>query len=697
MVKKFRSLYTLVGMALLASACEAELISPTATQEEIKCPETIVVSLPGADNGDGTKSSFTFTDGILGGTWNAGDQISVVTSASYFNYAGTYAAQTGGERTTTFSQVSPVKATSKIYGVYYPASIKSDIQFTNFSYVGQVQSKSNPTGHLGQYLSMRKLTTDYSTISFSGADFTMSSCMRIVLGGMTFNNPSRITMKIDGSGSFSLNNYLSTWYTGPAESKDDNKTSKSISIDLTGYGAETRLEAFIAMSNKDVTINAGDKITMMVICSDGAYTATETVPSNVTIPSGTCQSYYVNGGWSKTDADMTDYSAFETAVTLQTASVGNGLDLVIMGDGFIKEDHDNGTYENIMRQAMDEFFGVEPLASFKDYFNVYYVKAVSPQRTEAKNIGTNGADNSGNLTRFSCSFTQGSTSISGDNTTIMEFARKALTTNTAERMKNATIVVMANAPARAGTCYNSWGTNSSDYGEACAIAFCALGHDDAERVQLMRHEICGHGFGKLADEYSYPITSFTTAWWNELQEHHTKGLFRNVDKYVTQNFRDSFTPGSSFATMELTQNSEILWNDMIGTANAYESAAKESLGFYEGAYTYNIGFCRPTEDGNKSIMNHNTGIFNAISRRQMYYRIMSLAGIPGKPAGSFGTAAELNDFLNWDAANFHYPALSSAPAARLNSVEIDERLPFAPPVLIQGTWSEDGVFTPLDR
>lgn len=691
MIKTIKSLYAIIGMVLLASACNTEPL--LTTQEEIECPETIVVSFPGEDSEDVTKSSYTFTAGLLGGTWNAGDQISIVPAAAYFNDAGTYAAQSGGARTTTFSLVSSLGSSSGLYGVYYPASIKSDIQFTNFSYEGQVQSKSNPTGHLGQYLSMRKITSDYSEFSFSGTDFTMSSCMRVVLGGRTFNNPSRIILKITGSGTFSLNNYLESWYRGPVETKDANKTSKSISIDLTGYGAETSLEAFIAMSNKEVTISAGDQISVLVICSDGVYTATETVPSAVTIPSGTCQSLYMTEGWSKSDADMTDYSAFETAVTLNTASVGNGLDLVIMGDGFIMEDHNNGTYRTIMEQAMNEFFSVAPLASFKDYFNVYYVKAVSPQRTEAKNIGLNGAENSGNLTRFSCSFTPGSTSISGDNATIMEFARKALTTNTAERMKNVTIVVMANAPARAGTCYNSWSANTEDYGQAMAIAFCALGHDDTERRQLMHHEICGHGFGKLADEYYYSITTFSSGWWNELQEHHSKGLFRNVDEYVTQNFRNSFNPSSSFATWPLTNDSAVLWHDMIGTANHYESAEKESLGFYEGAYTYNVGFCRPTEDGNKSIMNHNTGIFNAISRRQIYYRIMSLAGIP---AGKFGTAAELNDFLTWDAANFHYPSAMSA-SIRLNSVEIDERLPFAPPVLIEGTWSEDGIFTPLHK
>ena len=56
-------------------------------------------------------------------------------------------------------------------------------------------------------------------------------------------------------------------------------------------------------------------------------------------------------------AKPTDFSADGEIYTLQTATQGDGVDIVLIGDGFTDEDIADGTYETTMRQAMENFFG----------------------------------------------------------------------------------------------------------------------------------------------------------------------------------------------------------------------------------------------------------------------------------------------------------------------------------------------------
>ena len=93
-------------------------------------------------------------------------------------------------------------------------------------------------------------------------------------------------------------------------------------------------------------------------------------------------------------------------------------------------------------------------------------------------------------------------------------------------------------------------------------------------------------------------------------------------------------------------------------------------------------------------MNNNTGIFNAISRRAIYYRYRRLSGEVN--SNIWGTEEELNAFLKWDAEvilpKLNLPLKSSieAPAS------ISAKKPLAPPVLKSGYW-EGGKFYETDN
>jgi hypothetical protein len=75
----------------------------------------------------------------------------------------------------------------------------------------------------------------------------------------------------------------------------------------------------------------------------------------------------------------TDYSQDGKVTKLQTATEGEGIDLVFMGEAFVDKDMESGgKYEQKMNEAMEQFFSIEPYTSLRSHFNVYAVKAVSP-------------------------------------------------------------------------------------------------------------------------------------------------------------------------------------------------------------------------------------------------------------------------------------------------------------------------------
>ncbi len=675
-------------LAATLVSCTEEAIDTREENTIENGPEYITVSLESDENPEAepaaTRTSYTYGSGQLKTKWKEGDIVAVTPDSWNYWYAGEYEVTDPGSSTATFQRVKSVGTSGSSYGIFYPGDkIKSLAQFTNFSYTGQVQKKSDPTAHLGDYHCMRTSAADYSAISFAGAD--QSACIKLNFRGMTFQNPIQIELSILGSGRFYSNN----GYTGDliydiSEYPKSLESVSTLTLDLDGYGTESSLEAWMMMSNTDVTLAAGDVVRATVVLSDGTrYYSDVNISSKTTLSGGHCHRLTLSSGWTLSTGDYTQYPWDGEVVTLQSGK--SGLDLVIMGDGFIREDFDNGTYDKVMRRAYEDFFSVEPYATLKKDFSVFYVKVPSPERVLATNTGMNGAQNNGHVTRFSSTFTPYTTSIQGNDDLAREYALKAFTSNASERIKDATILVMVNQACRAGTCWNSWALNNGkDYGQTSSVSYCALGTSDTERTQLIHHEAGGHGFGKLADEYYVSSnTSLNTQAFVNLEECQSLGIYRNVDKYI-----DDYLYSQLSGAYPLTDRTNVQWSALFGTANNYESDSVEALGIYQGANTYPFAFCRPTENASWSIMNANTGIFNAISRRAIYYRYRRLCGEVS--SNIWGTAAELDAFLKWDAEqimpNLTLPPSGSAGRPPIHVAASPEALPFAPPQLVSGHW-----------
>lgn len=316
-----------------------------------------------------------------------------------------------------------------------------------------------------------------------------------------------------------------------------------------------------------------------------------------------------------------DYSKDGEVTVLQEKTVGNGINLVLMGDGFIDKDMDaGGKYEQRMRAAMEHFFSIEPYKSFRNRFNVYMVKAVS------KNEGIG----SGIETVFSSEYGDG-TLIQGNDDMCLEYACKI--SGIPANGDRVHIMVALNDTKYAGTCYM--------YSNDMCVGYCPYTNEDDEQyAQIIHHEVGGHGFGKLSDEYFYSGTIPASEKEQDLQWYELYGFYRNID-YTSD-------------------PTKIRWKSLLENPD-YSGL----VGIYEGGGTYEYGVWRSTRT---SIMVNNVGVFNAVSREAIYRRIMEYSG----------EGFSEQKFLEYDVIN-----RTILNAAACNRAVEKDFVPLAPPVFVR--------------
>ena len=338
----------------------------------------------------------------------------------------------------------------------------------------------------------------------------------------------------------------------------------------------------------------------------------------------------------------TDYSKNGEVKKLQSATKGPGINLVFMGDAFTDRLIADGTYDRVMNEGMEEFFEVEPYKSFREYFNVYSITLVSENEVYVN----------GSKTALSCEFGGGSY-ISGDIFRARGYVVGALS---AEYVDNATVCVILNSDRYAGTCYSFEPENKDDIiSGGFSIGFVPYtkgSSGTANFGNVLRHEIGGHGFSKLADEYYYdgePESEYVT---NIKNQQDIFGWWKNVD----------FTQDSS----------SVRWTKFLYD----ERYQYDGLGVFEGGLTYAKGVWRPTYN---SIMNDNTGVYNAPSREAIYYRIHKLA---------YGAdwQYDYEKFVEYDVRNRMSEAQSQSRPLVLKPQE--KFVPLHPPVVIPYSWRE---------
>ncbi len=274
-------------------------------------------------------------------------------------------------------------------------------------------------------------------------------------------------------------------------------------------------------------------------------------------------------------------------VTLQTATKGKGVNLVLMGDCFDAKDISEGKYLKALQDAYGYFFDIEPYLTYKDWFNVYGVFGMSPD----SGMGT---VNTIMEARFGSQYTINA-GVSPDFDAVFNAACLAPIDDDLGR----TLIVMVE--------------NSSDYsgltymwGDGSAVAVVPMSTDPApyDFRGLIHHEAGGHGFGKLADEYIYHnafIQSCACSCCKHVKELNTMKAY------------------GFYANVSLTGSThDVPWSHLI-----YDPQYSATVDVYEGAFFHTRGVFRSEST---SCMHNNIPYYSAISREAIVKRIMSYAG-----------------------------------------------------------------------
>lgn len=657
------------------------------------------------DSEPATRLDYFESGKALKAYWSSEDQIVANAQPSSSYYVYTFSLKEGEgtstgvfECTSSTSDYLPENLITNAWTIYFPGSkIRCEKDYLDFSYTNQVQKGNGSLEHLQDYHTIRLMCIDGTDatecvfdnafIDFSGDGHTESSCMKFNLSGLPSITPTEVALEYSApaggySSCFYLYNVINEFW---GSTQPNYSTSNKISIRLEDFEPCSEATVYMMMSNRPVYLQAGGTLTIHVKSKEGKlYSCSKTLKSGAILEGGRLHKI---SGSSWTESVVENIDGFdnpeEGIVVLQEATKGDGTDIIIMGDGFDKTHFGSaGDYDKIMRKAYNDFFSVEPYTSLKEYFNVYYINAVSAEDHDAKPL-QNGATQGDASTIFSTQFTPNTTSITGDDNATRTYAAQAIRKKggkngsectdedeISSRVNSSLIMVMVNVECHAGTCSISYNF-ATDYCAVSSVAYTALSTSEEMRRWTLIHEAGGHGFGKLSDEYGdNRITSFSTIEWDYLIRQHNSGIYRNINEHWTadekkdgwdNDFRDTYT-----------DESNVYWSDLLDASYGYTTS--EGLGIYRGGKTYSNLFCRPT---NNSVMRNQFDTdghyFNAISRWAIWYRLMRLTN--STTAQSFKES--LDDFIAFD-----NKLTIEKNSALTKSCDTEGLLPLATPVLI---------------
>ena len=314
--------------------------------------------------------------------------------------------------------------------------------------------------------------------------------------------------------------------------------------------------------------------------------------------------------------ESTDYSRNGSYGTLQQATVGNGIDIVIMGDGY--SDRLMTTYDSDAQNVVDQLFSVEPYRSFREYFNVYQLNLVSANEVLS------------DITSTALGTKVFGESVSYDDNMVLDAGRQLFgVLGDESRMDNAVLIALLNHENVAGYASAYFPYSENDYGEGTSIAYVSKS-DGGELLKTRLLFEVGFAFSKLAYETGEggTMSVSTSDYLKQLTENY--GWYKNLD----------FT----------SDPEQVRWAKFL----TREEYAGEGLGVYEGGYSYAYGVWRSSET---SIMNGDLAAgFNAPSREAIYYRIHKLAH-------GADWEYDFEEFVTYDEIN-RTAAASAASAAR---------------------------------
>ena len=278
--------------------------------------------------------------------------------------------------------------------------------------------------------------------------------------------------------------------------------------------------------------------------------------------------------------ESTDYRMDKQYETLQRASKGRGIDIVLLGDAFTDIDIATGHYRDIMEYAMESFFSIEPTKTYRDYFNVHMVYAVSRKAC----VGDDPTQ-----TALGTVWDK----VNGVTNRLIQLPDYVYVPVSRGVIPYPSIIV--NGKKTGFALMKGTGIIEPNYAFSCYLC----GGLDYLKYSIL-HESVGHGFGLLADEYvDYIDQELPESNKNRLKLDQAKGLCLNLS--LTNDFQS------------------VYWSHLIGHPRY------PYVGVYEGGYKYDKGVWRSERVSLMSTLFTDL-YFNAISRELLVKRILELSG-----------------------------------------------------------------------
>ncbi|MDN5285056.1 MAG: hypothetical protein JWR38_1330 [Mucilaginibacter sp.] len=249
----------------------------------------------------------------------------------------------------------------------------------------------------------------------------------------------------------------------------------------------------------------------------------------------------------------------------------NGVNIIVLGDGFIKDDlKKGGAYDTHVKEVIDYLFTIAPFKQYKAYFNTYVVYAESKQRGANKTY-----DPANTNTKFNASFSDGDYGLLqvGNYDTFYEYVNKAVPKDKA----HLTVLIV-----------NDDSIDASTGGEVALITTSKLAK------YTFVHEV-GHTFAGLGDEYVVP----------EIADNYSLGLIPYIPNLDTT-----------------SDPKKVKWSHFLNN-DAYRGI----VGTFEGGYYRAKGVYRPEES---SVMLDPIASlnYNAPSREAIVRKIDEIIGTP---------------------------------------------------------------------
>lgn len=293
-----------------------------------------------------------------------------------------------------------------------------------------------------------------------------------------------------------------------------------------------------------------------------------------------------------------DYETDEDAVLrLQRATKGQrgGIDILFVGDGYDAEDIATGTFVEHMEQEAGYFFAVEPFKTYKDYFNVSVAMAMSLES------GVVDKPDKWRNTKFSITYGAGDNyrlyvpfeDIVGY---VLDEVKDCPVTEA--NFHRSLVVCVPNSDAYEGL--------TVLYGDGSAVAVCphsTMAYPNDARG-LIQHEACGHGWGKLGDEYVYHREHIRKCLCECCE--HAEG----IETMKMMGWCRNLSLSGKYKDCE--------WRHLV-----FDRRYSDIVDIYEGGYMHGKGVYRSEVN---SCMNNNVPYFSTVSRQAMVERILWAAG-----------------------------------------------------------------------